>query len=289
MQKVTMSLKNIFILLFRFYSSSLIKGASATLSVVSNICNRKHWFLQFLFNYYTKLQSILSTRFLQFAFKVLFTLDKLIQLKRHATCSWTLRRVPDIFKAAVKQHLAVRELIAFSGQTWYLVAQGEIKLKKTKKQDNGFIIREEIFCDCPCLLTEKEKMEKRRNSACSLTFCRCSGLVCLGLFTFSHAELWTVFWVWVLSLLLLLPLVLLLFGGRPAAALRGRCRGRRWGGRGGDAGSRRGEGPVGLPCRTLRRRMNVGLVLGGVWLGVLSDWGVLPVPLSLQLFCFLQL
>lgn len=35
--------------------------------------------------------------------------------------------------------------------------------------------------------------------------------------------------------------------------------------------------------------MNVGLVLGGVWLGVLSDWGVLPVPLSLQLFCFLQL
>lgn len=77
---------------------------------------------------------------------------------------------------------------------------------------------------------------------------------------------------------------------RPAAAgLRGR---RGWGGRrggGGDAGGRRADGAIGLLGGGLAGWVNVSLELGGFWLGVLGYWGLLSVPLSLQLFGFLQL
>lgn len=114
----------------------------------------------------------------------------------------------------------------------------------------------------------------------SRTLCCCRGLVGFSLFVFSRAEFRTVFWIWVLAdrSLLLWPL--------PSVRLRSRR------GRSGwdvDAGGWRADGPVGLLGQGLSRRVSVRLELGGVGLGLRGVRGVLPVPLSFQLFGFLKL
>lgn len=132
-----------------------------------------------------------------------------------------------------------------------------------------------------------------KTNVSSLTLCcRCGscGLICLSLFIFSRAEIRTVLWIRALvDRPLLFLLRCLLRRRRAAAGFRGRRRG---GGRGGwdaAAGRWRCDGPIGLAAGALGRQVDVSVELGGFWLGVRGDWGVLPVTLSFQLLCFLQL